>query len=425
LSGGRDSTALLHAMQLIVAERPQFRLRAVHVDHQLQLASAAWSKRCEQVCVALGVPFTSIQVVPDPGYPEGIEAAARLARYAALGKQLQPGETLLTAHHADDQLETVLLALVRGAGVGGLAAMPPIKRFASGSHMRPLLEFTRADVESWARAQGLAWIDDPTNALPRFDRNYLRREVLPVLQRRWPSVAHSVSRSALHIGEARHLLEELADADLSQALVGRCLDMHAIKALSFARRSNLIRRWLAKLGVRMPSTRKLAALEYDILLAADDKVPSAAWDDVEVRRYGDLLYCERAQPLDTSLQLAWSRAVPLLLPGTLGSLEMTASDTGLASSRLPDELQVRFRQGGEKLQLPGRAHRSYLKNLLQDARVLPWWRERLPLIYAAGKLVAVADLWIAAEFATNDATQAIRIVWRHRPEIVASNRASL
>jgi tRNA(Ile)-lysidine synthase len=413
-------------MRLIVAERPQFTLRAVHVDHQLQPASAAWSKQCEQVCIALGVPFTSVQVVPDPGYPEGVEAAARLARYEALGKQLQPGETLLTAHHADDQLETVLLALVRGAGVGGLAAMPPVKRFANGSHMRPLLEFTRAEVESWARAQGLAWIDDPTNELPRFDRNYLRREVLPVLQRRWPSVAQSVSRSALHVGEARHLLEELAEADLSQALVGRCLDMRAVKALSFARRSNLIRRWLAKLGARMPSTRKLAALEYDILLAADDKVPSAAWDDVEVRRYGDLLYCERAQPLDTSLQLAWSRAVPLPLPGTLGSLELTTAGEGLASDRLsdrlPGELQVRFRQGGEKLQLPGRAHRSYLKNLLQDAQVLPWWRERLPLIYSAGRLVAVADLWIAADFATTPGSPAMRIVWRDRPEIFAQAR---
>ena len=425
LSGGRDSTALLHAMALIVRETPQFSVRAVHIDHQLQAASAAWNAQCEQACAALDVPFTAERVVPDPRFPEGVEAAARLVRYEALGRQLRPGETLLTAHHADDQLETVLLALVRGAGVGGLSAMPQVKRFASGWHMRPLLEFTRAEVRSWAQERGLAWSDDPSNDLPRFDRNFLRRDILPLLQARWPALARSVSRSAAHVSEARDLLDQLAETDRLCAAVGRCLDMRVVETLSPARRGNVLRHWLARSGARMPSTRKLATLEHDILTAAADKVPRAGWDDVEVRRYGELLYCERTQPaLAASLQLSWSRPAPLQLPGGLGRLQATAvRGSGLARDKLPQELQVRFRRGGERLRLPGRSHRSYLKNLLQEGQLLPWWRDRLPLIYASGQLVAVADLWIAAEFSAGAEADAIRIVWEDRPDIHAQRRA--
>ena len=426
LSGGRDSTALLHAMALIAAASPRFSVRAVHVDHQLQAASSSWSAHCEQVCSILHIPFSTERVVPDPQFPEGVEAAARLARYDALRRQLLPGETLLTAHHADDQLETVLLALVRGAGVGGLSAMPEIKRFGSGWHMRPLLGCTRAEVQGWAEENQLTWIDDPSNDLPRFDRNYLRHEVLPALQRRWPAIARNVTRSASHVGEARDLLVELAEADLLRAAVGRCLDMRVVDTLAPARRGNLLRHWLARNGARMPSTRKLAALEHDIGIAAVDRVPRAAWDDVEVRRYGELLYCERAQPLlDPSLQLPWSWSASLSLPAGLGRLRtLPARGIGLAPQRLPPELQVRFRQGGERLRLPGRTHRSYLKNLLQEAQLLPWWRERLPLLYAGKQLVAIADLWIAADFST-DESDAIRIAWDERPDVfVQANESS-
>ena len=425
LSGGRDSTALLHAMALIVSEYPQFQLRAVHIDHQLQAASATWSAHCERACADLGVPFAMERVVPDPQFPEGVEAAARAVRYEALRGQLRPGETLLTAHHADDQLETVLLALARGSGISGLSAMPEIKPFANGWHMRPMLEFSRAEVQEWADAAGLAWIDDPSNELPRFDRNYLRREVLPALQRRWPAIARSVARSATHVGEARDLLDQLAQADLLQAEVGRCVDVRVLETLSPARRGNLLRHWLASNGARMPSTRKLATLEHDILSAAADRVPRAHWDDVEVRRYGELLYCERARPaLDTSWSMSWDWSAPLSLPGKLGGLHAaTVQGHGLAVDRLPRQLHISWRQGGEKLRLPGRSHRSYLKNLLQEAHMLPWWRERLPLIYAGKTLVAVADLWVAAEFFTDD-TAAVRIVWEQRPELFAQSRVA-
>lgn len=419
-SGGLDSTVLLHAMALIVREVPRFDLCAIHVDHQLQTMSAAWRAHCERVCTSLGVEFIAEQVTLT-SFPEGVESAARAARYDVMRRRLRSRDTLLTAHHADDQIETVLLALVRGAGVNGLAAMPSIKPFGDGWHMRPLLETTRVEVESWARAAGLQWINDPSNDQPRFDRNYLRSEVLPALRQRWPAVARSVSRSAAHLGEARDLLAIHADDDLRRARFDRCLDMHVVRAMSPPRRRQLLRHWLADQGARMPSTRKLAALENDILTADADRTPQAGWDDVEVRRHGELLYCEKvsASP-DADLSIEWSRAAAVTLPCDLGELQMSTCVTpGLSAAMLPAQLTIRFRRGGERLRLAGHEQRSHLKNLLQEAQILPWWRNRIPLVYAGNTLVAVADLWTASEFSAQVGEPSVKIGWTQRPDIYA------
>lgn len=421
-SGGLDSTVLLHAMAQIVRTQPLWRVRAIHIDHQLQAASAQWRTQCERECAALGVAFTAEPVDLNGLLPEGLEAGARAARYAVLRRHLQPGETLLTAHHADDQLETVLLALVRGAGASGLAAMPDVKPFAVGWHLRPMLQFTRRQVQAWAQTAGLQWISDPSNAQLRFDRNYLRSEVLPALRRRWPSVARSAVRSAGHLAEARELLAAVASDDLQAAAIGRCLDMRVLRRLSPPRRRNLIRYWLEQQHARAPSTRKLAALENDILVAHPDRTPQARWDNVEVRRHGERLYCDIARPAvdpqTTSLSWSWSQALPL--PLGLGELQMQPSaHRGLAQARLPERLQVGFRRGGERIRLAGHAQRSHLKNLLQEAQVLPWWRDRLPLIYAGNQLIAVADRWIAAEFTAAPGEAAVRISWTSQPAIHA------
>lgn len=421
LSGGLDSTALLHAMVAIVRRRPHFRLRALHIDHQLQAASSSWDQHCERTCATLEVAYAAERVNLDSAFPEGLEAAARLARYEALQRHLHPGETLLTAHQADDQLETVMLALLRGAGVGGLSAMPPIKRFGAGWHMRPLLQFTRAEVACWAQDRGLHWIADPSNEALCFDRNYLRLEVLPLLLRRWPAAAKSVARSAAHLGETGELLAALAAADWQRAGVGPCLDMAILRELPSARRRNLLRYWLARCGARMPSTRKLATLERDVLVAGADRLPRASWDDVEVRRYRDLLYFEKTRRSpDAAARIAWQWSAPRLLPDGLGQLQaVPARGAGLARHRLPYELQIRFRRGGERLQLAGHAHRSCLKNLLQEAQILPWWRDRLPLLYSGEKLIAVADLWTAAEVSAGHDEDSLRIEWQSRPRIHA------
>jgi tRNA(Ile)-lysidine synthase len=420
-SGGLDSTVLLHALARAIVDRANYRMRVAHVDHQLHPDSAKWREHCERVAQSLRIEFVPLVVTVDGGAGESPEAAARDARYSALRQILKPNEVLLTAHHADDQLETMLLALMRGAGLRGLSGVPSVQIFGGGWLARPMLEFARAELEEWARAERLQWLDDPSNTNTSFDRNFLRHRVLPALRERWPAASHSATRSTSHLREAGRLLDVLAAADLATVAAGSCLDMARLTGLAPARRRNLLRHWIRQQGMRVPSTRKLATVERDLLIAREDRLPCVEWDGVQVRRHRGLLYCMRERPpFEPADALTWKVSQVLELPAQLGRLRVQRDALGgLAAARVPDALQVQFRHGGEELQPAGDAHHRKLKKLLQDARVLPWWRDRVPLIYAADRLVAVGDLWIAEEFAARGGEDALRIVWEERPQIEA------
>lgn len=421
-SGGLDSSALLHALAIALRDHPRYHVRAIHIDHQLHPSSAQWQADCEQVARAVGVACFTRQVSVPLDSGAGTEASARTVRYAAFRELLQDGEALLTAHHADDQLETLLLALVRGAGVHGLAGMPACHAFGRGWHLRPLLDVPRAEIESWARQVGLRWLDDPSNRHTGFSRNYLRHEVIPLLRKRWPAITPTAARAAQHLGEAAELLDAIAAADLAAASVGQCLSVAALRVLDPPRRSNLLRHWLRKCGARSPSTRKLAGLEYDMLAAQNDRLPVVAWDDFEVRRYRELLYAGPAScaaPGERTLDWDWRSS--LQLGEGLGLLRTEiVRGQGLARAKLPPSLYVGFRRGGEELQLPGHARHRDLKKLLQEADILPWWRQRIPLIHVREELVAVADLWIAHEFAAHSDEEGVRIFWEGHPQIAAT-----
>jgi len=413
-SGGLDSTVLMHAL----AGRWPKQVRAVYINHGLHVDASAWGAHCATLARELGIAFQARIVSIPPNPEEGIESAARYARYEAFRELLQPGETLLTAHHADDQLETVLLALSRGSGVDGLAAMPRCQRFGVGWHLRPLLEFTRDELLHWARERGLRWLDDPSNDDTRFDRNFLRSNVVPALRARWPSVAQAAVRTASHLGEASELLDELAAHDFAVAALGPCLRMSALRALEGPRRRNLLRYWLRSCGARAPSTRKLAALEHDMLAADDDRLPCVEWDDIEVRRHRDLLYCCPRLPLTEAMDFEWTWQSPARLASVPGTLRAEiAHGRGLKRASLPERLRVRTRAGGERLKLPGRSHHRELKKLLQEANVLPWWRDRLPLVYVGDTLIAVADLWVDADYAASSGDEGVRLVWDGRPQL--------
>ncbi|HKR35581.1 MAG TPA: tRNA lysidine(34) synthetase TilS [Steroidobacteraceae bacterium] len=420
-SGGLDSTVLLHALARAIADRAHYRMRAAHVDHQLHPDSASWRGQCGRVAQSLQVEFVPLIVSVAASAEMGVEAAAREARYAALREILKPNEVLLTAHHADDQLETMLMALLRGAGLRGLSGVPSVQIFGGGWLARPLLEFGRAELEEWARAEQLQWLEDPSNVNTSFDRNFLRHRVLPALRERWPAAAHSATRSTAHLREAGRLLDMLAAADLETVAIGACLALPRLASLAPARRRNVLRHWIRQQGMRVPSTRKLATIERDLLIAREDRLPCVEWDGVQVRRHRGLLYCMRQRPsFEPADTLAWNVSQVLELPAQLGRLRVQRDALGgLAVARLPEALQVHFRHGGEELQPAGDAHHRKLKKLLQDARVLPWWRDRVPLIYAAERLVAVGDLWIAEEFAARGGEDALRIVWEERPQLVA------
>ncbi|RPH54867.1 MAG: tRNA lysidine(34) synthetase TilS [Lysobacterales bacterium] len=409
-SGGLDSTVLLHALTRIAGGEPH-RLRAAHIDHQLHADSARWRAHCEATAEQLGVRFAQAVVHVECGR-EGLEAAARRARYAALRELMQEDEILLTAHHADDQLETMLLGLVRGAGVAGLSGIPHSQPFGSGSLVRPLLEFTRAELEGWARAEGLVWLEDPSNDNIDLDRNYLRRSILPALRQRWPAAARSASRAGGHLEEAGQLLATLARTDLATVAVDARLDVARLLQLYPVRRSNVLRYWIRQCGARTPSTRKLAAIEHDLLPAAADRTPCVEWDDVELRRYRGLLYLDRRLPAFDSVRcLAWDPTTSVELPSGLGRLRLQSDPAGgLSRQKLASTLEIRFRAGGETLRPSGDAHRRSLKKMLQASGVPPWRRDRMPLIYSDERLAAVGDLWVAQEFAAQGAAS-VRIVW--------------
>lgn len=414
-SGGLDSTVLLHSFAQL-----GYRVRAVHIDHGLHADSPLWRDHCERQARALQVEFTSVRVDVTGIEEIGLEAAARAARYDAFARELRPGEYLLVGHHADDQLETMLLALMRGAGVLGLSGMQAVEPFASGALLRPLWDFTRAQLEAWARVQALQWLTDPSNDNHSLDRNFVRHRIVSALRERWPAAAQTALRSSQHLQEAWRTLEQLAAIDAQQALDGECLSVDALAVLNPERRRNLLRYWIRRRGARAPSTRKLAGIEHDMLAASPDRVPCTGWDGWEIRRHRGWLYCEqKLPPLDTELTLDWPAHTSLQLPAGLGALRITPGAPGrLGAAKLPARLTVRFRVGGETLRPAGHAIHHKLKKLLQASAILPWWRERLPLVYAGKQLVAVGDLWIAEEFAARDGEPAVSICWDRRPAIV-------
>ena len=272
LSGGLDSTVLLVAL---AAEAPRlgFGLRAMHVDHGLHPDAGSWSRRCLELAAALGVPCEVASVDARAAGGESPEEAAREARYAALAERLRPGEVLLTAHHADDQLETVLLQWLRGGGLAAVAGMRPLSTFASGWLVRPLLEWTRAELHEWAGKERLEWLEDPSNADPRFDRNYLRLAVLPALRARWPAAARTVGRVAVQAAEALDLEAEVAAAGLAGLADGETLALNGLATLPAARQRLLLRAWLRSRGLDPPSAATLESLRRDMFQASGSRIP--------------------------------------------------------------------------------------------------------------------------------------------------------
>lgn len=405
------------ALLALAAQLPRrdWAVRALHVHHHLQVAADAAVRLCRQECRRLGVPLRVVHLQLGALRGESVEAVAREARYGAALRVLRAGEALLTAHHDDDQLETLLLQMLRGAGVDGLAGMPACAPFGRGWHARPMLGLTRREIDAWARASQLRWVDDASNTDPRFDRNFLRLEILPRLRARWPAAARVAARTAHHMADARELLDDLGLADLAQVSVGVAVDLAALGALSAARQRNVLRRWLSAQGLRVPDAQRLERIRTLMGRARTDSQPQVSWNVGSVRRFRGRLYVVGVLPPVPAQPQEWhfGRCDELDLGPGLGRLRLIEDRAGpLAITRLPRVLTVATRVGGERLQLaPGGPHRP-VKDLLREAGVLPWWRERLPIISARGRVVAVADLWTDAAFrATARTRRRARLEW--------------
>jgi tRNA(Ile)-lysidine synthase len=412
-SGGMDSTVLLHALAGLRPRLPA-PLAAVHVDHGLAPRSRDWARHCLRFCAGLGVPCRVLPVQAQPRPGESPEAAAREARYRALKGVMGAGELLLTAHHQDDQAETLLLQLLRGAGPQGLAAMPPVISLGPGRLARPLLAFAHASLWAYAQREGLTWVDDTSNRDTRFDRNYLRHTVMPLLTARWPAASRCLARAARHQAQAGELLNEMASADLVAARGPRSDTLRgaALAALSAPRRSNLLRWWLRSLGLPLPSARVLSRVDRELLAARPDALPRIHWQGAELRRYRDLVYALVPLIPPPHDPVVWDPTHPLDFAGgrlvaRLGSGEGLRADL---CRRLG--LTVTTRRGGERCRPVGAGCVRTLKNLLQEAAVPPWERQRLPLIRIGGELAQVGGLWVCEGFQARPGEAGIRVGWR-------------
>jgi len=416
-SGGVDSTALLAALCEIRRSTP-IRLSAVHVDHGLHVDSGKWAEHCRRVGEKLDVPVSvriaKVTTIRD----DGVEGAARLARYAALKAELSAGECLFLGHHRDDQAETVLLQLFRGTGIHGLAAMPEIVSAGQSRIVRPLLGFSRAALQKYAALNQLCWVEDPSNDELKLRRNFIRHRVGPVLGEMWPGWAVQVPQVAHHAADALEILDDAARNDLSNCMPsGRWQDgglsVSAVVRLSGARRRNLLRFWLRRQGFGAPSSRVMREIEDQLSRSPECVRSCIAWSGCEIWRYRDLLIALRAgSRLDLRQDLRWNPEVPFYHSSVGGLVVQKVERATEPALRHLTELSVRRRCGGERLRLPGRTHHSALKKLIQQAGIPPWERASLPLLYAGERLVAVADRWVDAEFAAGIDEPGYRLVWR-------------
>jgi len=397
-SGGLDSTVLLKLAADYASRRSGVAVRALHVNHRISADSDQWQQHCEVVCQELEVAYEAFGVDVSRTGELGLEAAAREARYAVFEQSLRPGELLLLAQHQDDQLETVMLQLMRGSGVKGLAAMPALASFGAGHLCRPLLMADRETIEVAGRESGLSWIDDPSNFDTSLDRNFLRHSVLPALKERWPSAAKTTARSARMCAESDALNQVLALQDAEGVHKDNALQIAGLSRLEPARQRNLIRWLLAECDLPMPPETRLAEITGSLMQAADDASPEVRWPGAVVQRFRDALFV-----------FADTRLAPPVVPegclqpggsmdlGVAGTIELRPAEQGLRL-KADTEVQVRFRSGGERIRPAGGANSRSLKNLFQEQGVPPWMRDRIPMLYCRNELIAVGDLWLADEW---------------------------
>jgi tRNA(Ile)-lysidine synthase len=391
-SGGPDSTVLLHLLRRWCERNdPAPSLTAIHIHHGLQPEADSWRQHCETMCRSLGVALLCREVsVPAGASPE---AAAREARYRAFGELVGEGAVLFLGHHLDDQVETFFLRLMRGAGVEGLAAIAPVRPLGSALVVRPLLETPRVAVENYAAAEGLDFIEDPSNVETVADRNFLRQELLPRFASRWPGYRQTVNRAAGHMRHAMAALDEalgatgslqspLGDPGLPLAQLTDCR-----AELAAARLRSALRLW----GCRPPDAVGLEEFLHQLCTAQPDARPRLAWGGHCLERYRDGVYL---------LPAFTAAATPASLPLEAGE-EQVVTGVGRVALRPAEggfrlapgeQVELRWRRGGERCRPAGRGGSVDLKKLLQEMAIPPWWRDRLPLLYIDGELLALADL---------------------------------
>ena len=408
-SGGLDSSVLLHALWQIRQKFP-FQLSAMHVHHGLSFNANDWAIFCQHICERYLIPFTLEKVVVDCASSLGIEAAAREARYRVLmGVQT---DWLFLAQHKDDQAETLLLQLARGAGVkvlSGMAAADVGRRI-----VRPLLSLTRGQLERYAKQHQLEWVEDESNVSTAFDRNWWRTAALPLLKKRYPAIVETLSRSARHLAEASALLDDLAELDAAQCIHAPRLDLALFAMLSEARQRNLLRWWLQQHGIQAISEARMLQSCSQLCRAGMKKsIHVNVGSGMEIRTYLEGAYLLASRPVYFSApqDRPW-QGEPIILLEDGSRLEFKkVIGQGIAMHLLHQPLYVRFRQGGEKVRLETNRPSRGLKAVFQQHRIPPWQREHIPLLYLGNDLVAIPGVGYAAQCRPQANETGIAVRW--------------
>lgn len=414
LSGGLDSVLLLHVVAHCYRGRTP--IGAIHVNHQLQANAHETETFCQHLCEQLGVPLTTRRVSVEHGKAAdqvgGIEEAAREARYQVFEQELEAGDLLLMAHHADDQAETVLFRLLRGSGVAGLAGMPVSRALGAGALHRPWLALERAELMAVAGQAGLSWVEDPSNADQAFDRNYLRHAVLPGLKARWPDLTKRLRHSASACADSALLNTQLAGHHLAQVTDNaQRLWVDRLQALTSLEQVNLVRWWIRSQGFEAPALADWPQALTELCGAGPDREPELRGEGFSLRRFRGRLYlvAERPEPPGDSVTVSVGR------PVCWGNWRIE-----LESGANPDQgvppIRVSTRRGGERLRPHPEGPSKTLKNWLQEQAVPPWERARLPLVFAGSgnleELVAVGDLWCSERYSGSAPAAGWRLIVR-------------
>jgi len=412
LSGGVDSIVLLYALNQFLGK--DCSIRAIHINHNLVKDSQRWAEFCKKTCdhIQIKIDIHSVKVNTTEGF--GIEAAARKARYHKLQKSVQEGEWLMTAHHQDDQLETILLRMARGTGIEGLQGIQKQFNFGRGNILRPLLDVSKSELLGYARKKNLDWVEDTSNQETYYDRNFLRMNVIPTLKERWPAFPASVSRLSNISTQTSTLLKELAEQDLGSDYLVKNLDIEIFKNKSIGRVINIIRFLILKNEMSVP-TMKVLNSGVNTLLNPKSVNPSMVWGNYCIKRYLDKLYflqLSELQPKQDSQLINWPIDETLKLDENGSTLvAVMTKGQGLSVKKCDNNLDVQFRKGGESIRPVGHKITKKLKKLYQEDHILPWVRDKIPLLYKENELIGVGDLWFNQNYIASEEEDGFLVNW--------------
>jgi tRNA(Ile)-lysidine synthase len=429
-SGGMDSTVLLDVAAWCHRERlAHLPLKAIHVNHQLQSEAGQWVEQCRQTCERSGIDLVEggVEVSSQSGI--GLEAAAREARYRFFESRLVSGDVLMLGHHAEDQIETFFLHLMRGSGSRGLAAIPFARPCGAGRLARPFLTIERDRLLQYAQLSQLSWIEDPSNQNIEYDRNFLRHQVIPCLKSRWPHVVSAVGRSARILSAESALLAEMGESDFQACSVkGGCsvpdgclpdaLYVDRLAALSEERRTNLLRYWLSRQAIAFPGTGKMEQATRVLIFAGADASPVVELGEYRWVRYGGVIYLQNTpnslleeQPhIYEKYFINIGQSIDIK---GVGRVSLVCQKTaGIDKARLKGKtLEIRFRLGGETIRLGSRGHTRKVKELMREANIAPWERSKLPMLYADNELIALWDGRVASHWYRENTAKVVNFVF--------------